>query len=277
MDMKGLILAVLCCFAAERYAAAIECPPDEPKDRPWLCGHLLDDMDVTNYYANAFGDRDFSRARALNNPKAATAYKIDDDDVYLLGKYYYRLRARAEEDVRQFQRQYSSQVQPQGQPQVLPQTAPTEAELKAAKDDRDAISRLGGKLAGKSKAVASLSALIYASLPGFCLAEMNMLPPSYFNLDQNNGGLQYVGPVPTTKLVVANPYVLIINNRLRAARQAYWPQYVRWQHNIQTPIKRPFAGGTRSGGGTIRGPSTPPPKQAQAGPGNGPPGTNRQR
>ena len=278
--MKCIFLAVLCWVVAGHYALAIECPPGAPNNRSWLRRHLADDMTQTNKLVGpTFSGTDFPRVCAISNAHAVRDFKIDDEDVHLLADYYYRLRNRAEEDMRQSQRQPTEQRQLEGQPQVLLQVGETDAERKAAQADRDAISSLGGALAGKREAVDRLGELIYASLPGFCLHQKQMLPPSYFNLDQNSGALQYVGPVAVDKPARTNPYIVTITTTVNDARRANWYRDVFAWHNNNRPVARPPNGASGTGSWHIRPPINPPPCQGQpaTATGNGSNGGNRQR
>ena len=238
-------------MAAGRYAAAIEQPPASPEnERSWLCSNLVKDMTETNNEMPCtFGDRDYPHVKAINNPRPRKDLKISDCDVGLLPGYYYRTRTRAEEDVRQF-RQLSAVGlgQFQGQPVVLPQAGPTDAQLKEAKADRDEISALGGKLADKPTAVKSLGELIYASLPGFCLREQQMIPPSYF--DSSQGRLNYVGPVYNT--VYAGSFGDRINIFINAKGRPYWLKPIHRWHREQG------AGITTSGSGSRTGNNVTP-------------------
>ena len=113
----------------------------------------------------------------------------------------------------------------------LPQAGPQDAVLKAVQADRDAIVTLGGELAERTDSVKNLAALIYASLPGFCLRQWQMLPPApYFAWDRG-GNVTYIGPVNNTSYVTssyigpdANPYAASVNNHFHAA----WPQFPAW-------------------------------------------------
>jgi hypothetical protein len=221
---------------------------------------------------------------ALTNLRVNPNLKVEDDDVHLLADYYYRTRALAEEDMRQFQQQSPDPGQVQGQPQVDLQLGPTATKLRAEKE-RDEISSLGERLAGKSKAVASLGELIYASLPGYCLRENKMPPPSYFNCDQGSGALQYVGPVPlaANRLVLANPYLVIINRRVSAARasaawQAEWIRHVvLWHENHPSITSHAGSGGAGpASGGVVRAPVHPPANPVPAGSGTAPGSRQRQ-
>jgi hypothetical protein len=233
-----MILTVLCCLVVGPFAVAIDKPPEMPRNqRSWLQRSLGSDMAETNKgMPGTFGARDFAHDNAIKNRSAGPMYKISDSDVRALGDYYYRTRTRAEEDLRQFERQLfvlyaSANVgQFQGQFPNSQQAGPTDKELEAAKVDREAISALGGSLADKGNAVKSLGELIYASLPGFCLREKQMLPASYFDLDQVSGKLQYVGPA--YHAVYAGAYVTPIDTYLgtAAARQAIWLRNVSFWH-----------------------------------------------
>ena len=250
--MKCMTLTVLCCLAIGRMPGRLTSRPMRQNQRSWLGGRLLSDMIQTNEkMPRTFATREYARAKAITNRSASPKFKINDDDVVLLADYYYHTRARADEDLRQFQRQLAGLVQLQGQ---LPNQQPagtTDEEVKAAQADRDEISTLGGKLADKADAVKALSELIYASLPGFCLHEKQTLPASYFAPDQRNGTLSYVGPVYNT--VYAGPYAAPIDSYVNAdaGRQAYWLRHVFWWHNSQNPVARLPGAGT--GTGNIRG------------------------
>jgi hypothetical protein len=238
-----MILTVLCCLVVGPYAVAIDKPPETPRNqRSWLQRGLGSDMAETNKgMPGTFGARDFAHDNAIKNRSAGPMYKTNDSDVRVLADYYYRTRVRAEDDLRQFERQlfalYASAnvAQFQGQFPNPQQASPTDKELEAAKADCETISALGGSLADKGGAVKSLGELIYASLPGFCLREKQMLPASYFDQDQASGKLQYVGPV--NNAVYAGAYVTPIDACLTtaAARQANWLRNVsvwhQWHQN----------------------------------------------
>jgi hypothetical protein len=233
-----MILAVLCCLVVGPYAVAIDKPPEMLRNqRFWLQRGLGIDMAETNKrMPGTFGMRDFARDNAIKNRSAGPMYKTSDSDVRVLANYYYHTRERAEEDLRQFERQLSilyasaNMGQFQGQFPNPQQAGPTDKELEAAKADREAISTLGGSLADKGDAVKCFGELIYASLPGFCLREKQMLPASYFDLDQVSGRMQYVGPAYNA--AYAGVYVTPIDTYLStaAARQASWLRNVSWWH-----------------------------------------------
>jgi hypothetical protein len=259
--MRYMTLTVLCCLAFGRYAAAMDKPPDSPKiQRSWLSSGLVNDMtEINNRMPGTFAHVAYQRAEAVHSlrlPVAIRRFNVSDDsDVELLADYYYRTRARAEADLQQFlrqlagggqfpgqlpaQEQLSAQEQPPAQRQFpgpgqlpnQPQAGPQEAALKAVQADRDAIVALGGKLAERTDTVKNLAALIYASLPGFCLRQWQMLPPaSYFTWDRG-GNVTYIGPVNNTTYVSssyvgpdANPYATSLNNHFHVA----WPQLPTW-------------------------------------------------
>ena len=253
--MRCMALTILCCLAIGPYAAAVDKPPEDPKNqRSWLGNRLLSDMSQTDEnMPETFATRDYGRVKAITNRSASPKFKISDDDVALLADYYYHTRARAADDLRQFQQQLVRLVQSQGQlPQ--PQLADTtDEETKTARADRKEISALGGKLADRADAVKSLSELIYASLPGFCLHETQMLPASYFAPDPTNGGLSYVGPVNNT--VYAGPYAGSIGSYANAdaARQAWLRHVLLWHmRNSQQNSATRQAGG-RTGTGNMQG------------------------
>ena len=269
--MKCMTVTVLCCLAIGRYAGAMDKPPEAPENqRSWLRGGLLNDMTETEKrMPGTFATREYARAKALANPSASPSLKISDEDVDLLADYYYRTRARAEEDLQQFQRQLPRAGQFPGQLPNPQQAGPTDEELKAAKADREGISALGGKLADKGDAVKSLSELIYASLPGFCLHQQQTLPASYFDFDQRNAKLNFTGPVydRTFAGCYAAPIDICVN--AAAARQAYWLRRVLWWHNRPNPITRPPAGGTGNGNLGGRTGVYTPQRGAEMGTGNG--------
>ncbi len=221
-NMKCMTLTVLCCLVIGRYAGALEKPPEDPlRQRSWLRRGLVNDMtEINNWMPSTFADQAFQRADAIAIPSEpiTLSYKrviwpfhINDDDVKLLADFYYHTRAQAEENLQQFQRQRAAagQLPAAGQPPTekqlpaegqlpaanAPQVGPQEAELKAAHADGDAILDLGEKLAKRSGAVKSLTALIYASLPSFFLHQRQMTPLSYFHFDPDLGRWSYVGPV----------------------------------------------------------------------------------
>ncbi len=274
--MKCMTLTVLCCLAIGRYAGAIDKPPDEPKNqRSWLRDHLVSDLAETNKrMRGTFAPRELERAKAITNPRPQPRFKIGDDDVDRLADYYYRTRTQAEKDVKSRQ---------------LPnpkQAAMTDEELKAAEADRDGIYTLGGELADKGDAVKSLSQLIYASLPGYCLRKKLSLPPSYF-VDQGNGTLSYSGPAYDTTYAgsYADPIVTYVND---PTRDVSWLRHVYLWRNRQyllagggTGNWRTRAnaaqggGGFGNGGGNVRGSNGPTTNQGGAGTGNRGNGTKR--
>jgi hypothetical protein len=195
--------------------------------------------------------REYARAKAITNPNASPKFKVGDDDVALLAEYYYRTRARAEEDLRQIQSQLAEPAQ--GRIPNPKQASTIDEEPNAAKADREEISALGGKLAGKANAVKSLSELVYTSLPGYCLHQTQTLPASYFDLNQGTGALSYVGPVhdPVYAGSYATPIDAYVN--ADAARHAYWPRHVYWWHNSRNPTTPLSGSGT--GSGNMRGPA----------------------
>ena len=117
-----------------------------------------------------FATRELQRAKAITNRSASPKFKINDDDVVLLADYYYRTRARAEEDLRQFQRQLAGLGNCRGNFRTSSRPARRTRKLKAAQADRDAISALGGKLADKADAVKALSRVDLCLVAG-------LLPP----------------------------------------------------------------------------------------------------
>ena len=225
--MRYMTLTVLCCLGIARYAEAMDKLPDSPNDqRSWLSSGLVKDMtEINNRMPGTFAHVAFQRAEAIRSlrlPLALRRFNISDDgDVELLADYYYRTRARAEEDLKPFPRQLPNP----------PQAGPQEAVLPAVPTDREALITLGGDLAKRTDAVKNLAALIHASLPGFCLRQWQTLPPaSYFAWDRG-GNVTYVGPVNNTTYVSggyvgpnANPYATSLNNHFRVA----WPQLPTW-------------------------------------------------
>lgn len=190
--MKCLTLTVLCCLAIGRYAGAVEKPPKSPeKQRTWLGGGLMKDINVTStVMPDAFGKTDRSRVMAITNPKPNPIWEVSDKDVDRLAEYYYRTRRRAEEDLRQCR----SESATQDQERRLSQEQIGKAENEhAATKDRDEISDLGGEVAEKGSAVATLGELIDMSLPGFCLRQQHAIPRSYFTWDEPTGTYYYVG------------------------------------------------------------------------------------
>ena len=156
----------------------LEKPPDEPmRQRSWLRRGLVNDMtEINNWMPSTFADQAFQRADAIAIPSEPITLCLQARnlalphqrrrDVKLLADFYYHTRARAEEDLQQFQRQLAAagQLPAAGQPPTEKQLpaagatpgseraagGPQEAELKAAQADGDAILDLGEKLAKRS-------------------------------------------------------------------------------------------------------------------------------
>jgi hypothetical protein len=182
-------------------------PPDSPKiQRSWLRDGLRSDMtEINNRMPNAFLDEAFQRADAIAISGAqhiANSYKrviwpfniSDDNDVRMLADFYFHTRAQAAKDLQRFQRQLAGGGQFPGQLPNAPQAGAREAELKAAQAEGDAILDLAEKLAQRTGAVRTLTALIYASLPAACLRQGQQTPVSYFHFDPDQGSWSYVGP-----------------------------------------------------------------------------------
>ena len=248
--MRCMTLTVLCCLALGRYAAAVDKPPEQPtSQRSWLVENLCCDMTST---PDPFTKQDVGRIRAVSNPRPRASWGVGDHEVALLADYYYRTRARAEEDL-QLQ-QLSSQNQEQ-RPDAQ-QAAVISEGLKRARADRQAIATLGGQLAGKGRAVQNLRRFIDASLPGFRSRENLVLtaPPS--NPDPRYGSSDYVGPVYPVPYV---PYTTTIFVDPDGRRRGRWPRNdPGWRGEPTFP--RNWANARRS----TMGPQCPEPKRKSA-------------
>ena len=129
--MKCMTLTVLCCLAMGRFAGAMDKPPDSPKfQRSWLRDRLVNDMtEINNQMPGTFAYQAFQRAEAIPGVRASRGFRIsDDNDVALLADYYYRTRARAEEDLQQFRQQHAVGGQVPGQ-LPAPRNSPTRRRL----------------------------------------------------------------------------------------------------------------------------------------------------
>lgn len=291
--MKCMTLTVLCCLAIGSYAGARDKPGDSPKiQRSWLRGALLGDMaEIDNRMAGTFLDLEYARAKAIANRSAGLRFKISDEDFELLVDYYRLTRARAEKDQQQFRRQFAGegqfpgqlpeagqfqqagqlpeqrQLQAQGQIPNPPQAGLPEAELKAAQAERDAIIALGEKLAKRSEAVRSLAVLIYASVPGYCVRQWQMMPASHFHFDAAKGRWAYVGPAHDN--AYAGPHAASLDNHFNA--EAARPQRPMWIPSM--PVYIPGSRGT--GNGNLQGRGGLKPLSTGAWPENGTNGPHR--
>ena len=191
------------------------------RQRSWLRRGLVNDMtEINNWMPSTFADQAFQRADAIAIPGRAHHPRLQERnlalphqrrrDVKLLADFYYHTRARAEETCnssggnsrqrgnfrqRGSFRQRSNFRQRGNSRQRTAAGWPAGGGVESGSSRTATRSLIWAKSwRDGASTVKNLAALIYASLPGFCLRQRQMTPASYFQCGPGAGSVDLRRP-----------------------------------------------------------------------------------